>query len=92
MLSQTCLARRADRALVVKVSADYVRVQIAHGIAHEDAGEELLELMRAVLGVRLSQLSIMRGESTRHKLVLVKDVAPAIVFDKLQAQMEKQKK
>lgn len=83
---------RADKAQVVKVSADYVRVQITHGIAHENAGEELLEFMRAVLGVRLSQLSVMRGESTRHKLLLVKDIAPATVFDKLQAQMDKQKK
>jgi uncharacterized protein YggU (UPF0235/DUF167 family) len=77
---------------VIKVSADYVRVQITHGISHEDASGELLEFMRALLGVRLSQLSVLRGESTRHKLVLVKDLAPAAVFDKLQAQLDRHRK
>ena len=47
---------------------------------------------RTLLGARLSQLSVMRGESTRHKLLLVKDVSPAAVFDKLQSQLQKQKK
>ena len=37
-------------------------------------------------------MSVLRGESTRHKLLLVKDVTPAAVFDRLQAQLEKQKK
>jgi hypothetical protein len=41
--------RRAERCLVVKVSADYVRVSITRGIGHEEAGEELLEFMRCVL-------------------------------------------
>ena len=47
---------------------------------------------RTLLGARLSQLSVMRGESTRHKLLLVKDISPAAVFDKLQSQLQKQKK
>ena len=37
---------RADQALIVKVSADYVRVSITRGISHEEAGEELLDFMR----------------------------------------------
>jgi len=76
----------------MKISADNVRLSITHGISHEDASEELLEFVRGILGVRLSQLSVMRGESTRHKLVLVKDVPPAPVFDKLQSHFEKHKK
>jgi uncharacterized protein YggU (UPF0235/DUF167 family) len=35
---------------------------------------------------------VLRGESTRHKLLLVKDITPAAVFDKLQAQLQKQRK
>ena len=38
--------RRADSAQLMRISADYVRVSIAHGISHEDAGQELLEFMR----------------------------------------------
>jgi uncharacterized protein YggU (UPF0235/DUF167 family) len=45
------------------------------------------EFARAVLGVRLSQLSLLRGESTRHKLLLVQGVPPARLFDQLQAFM-----
>lgn len=82
---------RADKPEVIKVSADAVRVAITHGIAHEAAGEEALNFLRGVLGVRLGQLSLMRGESTRHKLVTVKELVPAAVFDKLQAQLNKQK-
>ena len=73
------------------MSADAVRIAITHGIAHEAAGEEALNFLRGVLGVRLGQLSLMRGESTRHKLVTVKELAPAAVFEKLQAQLDKQK-
>ena len=85
-------ACRADKAEIMKISADNVRLSIIHGVSHEDANEELLEFVRGILGVRLSQLSVMRGESTRHKLVLVKAVAPATVFDKLQAHFEKHRK
>ena len=76
----------------MKISADNVRLSIIHGVSHEDANEELLEFVRGILGVRLSQLSVMRGESTRHKLVLVKDMVPATAFDKLQAHFEKHRK
>ena len=50
---------RADRAQLMKISADYVRMSITHGISHEDAGEELLEFMRCAwrgLGLRVSPL------------------------------------
>ena len=40
-----------------------------------------------MLGVRLSQLSLLRGESTRHKLLLVKGLQPAKIFDLMQAFM-----
>lgn len=74
------------------MSADAVRIAITHGIAHEAAGEEVLEFLRSVLGVRLGQLSLLRGESTRHRLALVKELPPATAFDKLQAQIHRQKK
>ena len=43
----------------MRISADYVRVSITHGISHEDAGEELLEFMRCVA----------RSAASRHHLV-----------------------
>eukprot|EP00884_Botryococcus_braunii_P012205 jgi/Botrbrau1/20986/Bobra.0144s0005.1 len=80
---------RADVPAILKISADHIRIQIVHGIAHEAAGEELLEYMRAVLGVRLGQLSLLRGASTRHKLLVVEGHSPATVFHKVQATMKR---
>lgn len=78
---------RADKATLLKVSSDYIRIQITNAISNADANEELLEFMREILGVRLGQLSLGRGESTRHKLLIVKDMTPIFVFAKLQEAM-----
>lgn len=67
-------------------------LQIVHGIGHEAAGEELLEYMRAVLGVRLGQLSLVRGASTRHKLLVVQGLPPSTVFHKVRASMTRGRK
>ena len=47
--------------------------------------QDLLELMRAILGVRLSQLTLVRGDSVRHKQLLVTDATPERCFDRLRA-------
>ena len=78
---------RATSTSLVKVSSDFVRVQILQGIGHEKAGEELLGFMRGLLGVRLGQLSIVRGESTRQKLLLVQGLSPDAVFEKLESSL-----
>jgi uncharacterized protein YggU (UPF0235/DUF167 family) len=80
---------RADKAGIVKVSAEYVRVEISNPVAHPDANEELLEAMRAVLGVRLSQMSLVRGPSTRHKLLLVEGLQPDVAYERLQRAVDK---
>ncbi|GAB4818378.1 hypothetical protein N2152v2_005424 [Parachlorella kessleri] len=79
---------RGNKAMILKVSADYVRVQIKSGITHPAANEELLEYMRTVLGVRLSQLSLTRGESTRHKLLRVDELTPDQLFEKVQLALQ----
>lgn len=73
------------RPSLIKTSADYVRIGITQAISHSDANEEILEFMRAMLGVRLGQLTLVRGESTRHKLLMVTGTSPAEVFQKLEA-------
>ena len=37
-----------------------------------------------VLGVRLAQLTLVRGESTRHKVLQVSSTSPHAIFDRLQ--------
>ncbi|PSC75777.1 hypothetical protein C2E20_1315 isoform X1 [Micractinium conductrix] len=76
---------RGRMRLVLRVTADFVRVQIKSSISSSGMQEELLELLRGVLGVRLGQMSLQRGESARHKILLIEGLAPDVVFNKLQA-------
>lgn len=75
---------RADKPAIIKISADHVRIEIVHAITAPETNEEILEVMRAILSVRLSQMSLIRGESTRHKLLMVQKVKPADVYQRLQ--------
>jgi hypothetical protein len=38
-----------------------------------------------VLGMRLSQLTLVRGDSTRHKVLIVEGSNPHKIFERLQA-------
>lgn len=78
---------RAPNATLVKISRDFLRIQIVHGIGHDKASEELLEFMRGILGVRSGQLSIVRGESTRQKTLLVQGMKPEVIFERLEASL-----
>lgn len=80
---------RGKQRLILRVTADFVRVQIKCGINSGNAQEELLELLRGVLGVRLGQLSLQRGESSRHKILVVDGLGPETVFSKLNASVNK---
>lgn len=51
------------------------------------ASEELLDYMRGILGVRSGQLSIVRGESTRQKTLVVQGMTPQIIFERLEASL-----
>ena len=76
---------RADRPSIIKISADMVRIEITGAVTAPETNELILEFMRSLLTVRLSQLSIIRGESTRHKLLMVTKLKPEEVYQKLQA-------
>jgi len=78
---------RAPSTTLVKISRDFLRVQIVHGGGHEKASEELLDYMRGILGVRSGQLSIVRGESTRQKTLVVQGMTPQIIFERLEASL-----
>lgn len=67
-----------------QLSSDFVRVEITGSITATDSSQEILELLRTLLAVRLGQLSLARGQSTRHKLVLVEGMSPETAFEKLQ--------
>jgi len=75
---------RGPRRVVLKISADSVRVQIKSNVLSGNSVEELLDFMRNVLGVKLSSMQLERGETPRHKLLTIDAVDPETVFDKLQ--------
>eukprot|EP00887_Chlorella_sp_A99_P001188 scaffold14.g1188.t1 len=54
-------------------------------VASPEANDELLELLRSALGVRLGALAITHGDSSRSKLLLVDGMRPEAAFTKLKA-------
>ena len=78
---------RAQNASLVKISRDFVRVQILHAISHDKASEELLQFMRGLLGTRSGQLSVVRGESTRQKIMMVQGMSAQDIFERLEASL-----
>ena len=82
---------RGPRHAILKISADYVRVQIKNAIQNTAAVEELLDFLRGILGIRLAQLHLTRGETPRHKVVIIVGVTPDVVFEKIQSVIAKTK-
>lgn len=80
---------RGPRHVVLKVSADYVRIQIKQNVQNTTATEEILDYMRTVLGVKLAAMELARGESPRHKMLRIEGMAPEDVFSKLQGALKK---
>ncbi|KAL6771129.1 CGL128 [Auxenochlorella protothecoides x Auxenochlorella symbiontica] len=81
---------RARATGILKVSADAVRLQLKTSIIAEGAAEELLEYLRSILGTRLSQLSLERGEATRKPTLRITGLGPAAVYAKLAAALQAQ--
>ena len=63
---------RAGRDEVVGVEAGLLRVRLAAAPVEGAANEALVALLAAWLGVPRSQVSIVRGGSSRHKVVAVR--------------------
>ena len=80
---------RARQTAVVKISADEVTVGVTVG-AHQ-AGNELVDFFGKILKLRVSQMSLTRGWSTKSKLVMIRDLTPREVFDRLRESMEENK-
>ena len=82
---------RGNRCNVLKVAADYVRIQIKNAVQSSGAIEELMDYVKGLLGVRLAQMQIERGETPRHKTLIIDGVSPDVAFDKFQGAVKKAK-
>ncbi|GBG93464.1 hypothetical protein CBR_g70955, partial [Chara braunii] len=67
------------------INADDVRVSVAAPAARGEANNELLEFMGKVLGLRLSQMTLQRGWSSKSKLLVVEELSAREVYNKLLA-------
>ncbi|GAQ93507.1 hypothetical protein KFL_015910010 [Klebsormidium nitens] len=74
---------RAARPAVTRVNADDVRVAVTAPNVGGVANTELLEFMGLVLGLRLTQIELQRGWSVKSKLLMVDDLTPREVYEKL---------
>ena len=77
---------RARARAVTKITADEVGVSLQ--TRANVAQDELLEFMGKVLRLRLPQMSLVRGWSTRSKLLMVQGLTAREVYDRLRAAME----
>ncbi|KAL6756952.1 hypothetical protein V8C86DRAFT_2612421 [Haematococcus lacustris] len=76
---------RVHRPALVKISADHVRIHITSNITSDSAQPEILQMMAKALAARLVQLTLVRGNRSRSRWLLVDHLTPAEVFEKLQA-------
>jgi uncharacterized protein YggU (UPF0235/DUF167 family) len=70
-------------AAIAKITADVVRVHITSNASHEVAQQELLALLARNLSMRLTQLTLVRGSSPRHKVLVVEMLSPRQVYQRL---------
>jgi hypothetical protein len=76
---------RARDNRIVGVREGALHVQVAAPPVEGKANQALVELLAEVLGVRHSQVTILSGERSRHKVVRVQGIAPEELQQRLQA-------
>ncbi|GMH32640.1 hypothetical protein BSKO_00474 [Bryopsis sp. KO-2023] len=80
---------KATKPDIIKISADSVRIAVVSSVSHDHANEEILEFMAKVLGARLTQMSLVRGTSTRHKMLMVEHMTTQEAYQRLQVVTKK---
>ena len=70
---------------IIKITADQVTVQVQNKAHHSQ--EEIIEFFGKLLGVRLPQMSLLKGWSNRSKLLMVQGVTPQHIYKKCEKAM-----
>ena len=81
---------KARTKAVSKITADEVGVALTLPVGQCD--DELLEFVGKVLHLRLPQMSLLRGWSTRSKLLMVQGLSATQVYERLHKSMEENRK
>ena len=77
------LEDKQAHAAIAKITADCVRIHLTSNASHEVAQNELLALMARILSMRLTQLTLVRGSSSRHKILVIEMLSPYTVYQRL---------
>lgn len=77
---------RSQHTAVGKITAEHVRMHITGNAVHDVAQQELLALAARTLGVRLTQLTLVRGSGPRHKILVVEGLTPSLVYRRLKGE------
>jgi uncharacterized protein (TIGR00251 family) len=73
----------ASRSRIAGRHGDGIRVQVAAPPERGRANEELCATLAEALGVRASDVEVLRGATSARKTVLVRTLAPAAVAGRL---------
>ncbi|KAG0728507.1 UPF0235 protein C15orf40 [Chionoecetes opilio] len=71
---------------VTNVGVEGVGVQVAAPPTEGEANQELVRFLASVIGVRKSDVSLVRGSRARQKVVAVSGTTEAVVREKLSAE------
>ncbi len=66
---------RAKRDEIVGIEGEALKVRLNAPPVEGKANEALVKFLAATLGVKRAEVEILRGETTRHKLVHVRGVS-----------------
>ncbi|MGB8646429.1 MAG: DUF167 domain-containing protein [Anaerolineae bacterium] len=77
---------RAKRDEIVGIEGDALKVRLNAPPVEGRANEALIKFLSEVLGVRRADVEILRGETTRNKLVRIRGVSVAHTQERLHLQ------
>mmetsp|Transcript_12257 Transcript_12257/g.29618 ORF Transcript_12257/g.29618 Transcript_12257/m.29618 type:complete len:330 (+) Transcript_12257:228-1217(+) len=83
------LEDKVMRRSITKITADEVGVAVQNKANH--AQEEIVEFFGKILHLRLPQMSLLRGWSTRSKLLMVQGLTAAQVYERIKGAMDENK-
>jgi hypothetical protein len=80
---------RSSRTGLAGMHGGALRVRVRAAPVEDAANEELLSLLASLLGLPVSTLSVMAGQSGRRKLILVRGLTRQVASARLQPVAEK---
>lgn len=77
------LEDKQQHTMIAKITQDAVRVNIMGSASHDSSQAEVLALMSKILTLRPHQLTLLRGESPRSRVLVVEMLSARAVYARL---------